>query len=202
VLCVNFRPDRMRQIVRTLAEPGFGEGTEELPGWRGRGGCAPIRRLAMMNGGREQPYDGERRELVPSQRDVPTYDHKPQMSARQITDAFLAAFAEDRPRFSIINYANADMVGHTGVIPAAIAGVETIDGCLPRVVEAIYEAGGVCVITADHGNADHMLEDDRSPNTAHSLNPVPLTVTARLAAQARAGAAAPHACVTPAPSVM
>jgi len=228
VLCFNFRPDRMREIVRALAEPGFGEGGEDLPGWSGRGGCEPVRRLVTMteyqkgwpypvaftaahpaitlgavieaagerqlhvaetekyahvtyffNGGRERPYRGERRELVPSQRDVPTYDHKPQMSAREITDAFLAAFAEDGPRFAIINFANADMVGHTGVIPAAVSGVETIDACLQRVVRAVDEAGGVCVITADHGNADHMLEDDGSPNTAHSLNQVPLIVTAR-----------------------
>jgi 2,3-bisphosphoglycerate-independent phosphoglycerate mutase len=131
----------------------------------------------FFNGGRERPYDGERRELVPSQRDIPTYDHKPQMSAREITYAFLRAFAEDRPRFSIINFANADMVGHTGVIPAAITGVETIDGCLPRVVAAVHQAGGVCVITADHGNAEHMLDPGDRPNTAHSLNPVPLIVT-------------------------
>jgi 2,3-bisphosphoglycerate-independent phosphoglycerate mutase len=133
----------------------------------------------FFNGGREQPYKGERRELVPSQRDVPTYDYKPEMSARQITDAFLRAFAEERPRFSIINFANADMVGHTGVIPAAVGGVQTIDGCLQRVVQAVQAAGGVCVITADHGNAEHMLEADDRPNTAHSLNPVPLIVTAR-----------------------
>ncbi len=133
----------------------------------------------FFNGGRERPYDGERRALVPSQRDVPTYDQKPQMSARQIADAFVQAFAEEHPRFSIINFANADMVGHTGVIPAAITGVETVDACLGRVVEAVHQAGGACVITADHGNAEHMLEADGSPNTAHSLNPVPLIVTAR-----------------------
>jgi 2,3-bisphosphoglycerate-independent phosphoglycerate mutase len=228
VLCFNFRPDRMREIVRALAETGFGEGAEELPGWRGRGGAGPVERLAMMteyqkgwpypvafsaahpattlgavisgagerqlhvaetekyahvtyffNGGREQPYDGERRVLVPSQRDVPTYDLKPQMSARQVTDGFLEAFAEDQPRFSIINFANADMVGHTGVIPAAVTAVGTVDECLARVVKAVHEVGGACVITADHGNADHMLEPDDSPNTAHSLNPVPLIVTAR-----------------------
>ncbi len=115
---------------------------------------------------------------MPSQRDIPTYDHKPQMSAREITEAFLEAFAEERPRFTIINFANADMVGHTGVVPAAISGVETIDGCLQDVVGAVHEAGGVFVITADHGNAEHMREDHDRPNTAHSLNPVPLIVTA------------------------
>jgi 2,3-bisphosphoglycerate-independent phosphoglycerate mutase len=133
----------------------------------------------FFNGGREQPYDGERWGLVPSQRDVPTHDHKPQMSARQITDAFLGAFAEDSPRFSIINFANADMVGHTGVIPAAVSEVETIDACLQRLVQPVQAAGGVCVITADHGNAEHMLEADDRPNTAHSLSLVPSIVTAR-----------------------
>jgi 2,3-bisphosphoglycerate-independent phosphoglycerate mutase len=132
----------------------------------------------FFNGGREQPYVGERRVLVPSQRDVPTYDLKPQMSAREITAAFLQAFAEDRPRFVVINFANADMVGHTGVIPATVIGVETVDECLAAVVAAVHEAGGVCVITADHGNAEQMLEPDGSPSTAHSVNPVPMMVTA------------------------
>jgi 2,3-bisphosphoglycerate-independent phosphoglycerate mutase len=131
----------------------------------------------FFNGGDEQPPPGERRELVPSPRDVPTYDHKPQMSAREVAAAFLAAWREDRPRFAVINFANADMVGHTGVIPAAVAAVETVDECLGVVVAAVHEVGGVCIVTADHGNADHMLEDDGSPNTAHSTNPVPLIVT-------------------------
>jgi 2,3-bisphosphoglycerate-independent phosphoglycerate mutase len=78
----------------------------------------------------------------------------------------------------IINFANPDMVGHTGVIEAAVRAVETVDGCLGRVVEAVEDKGGVCVITADHGNADNMLEEDGSPNTAHSMNPVPLIITA------------------------
>jgi 2,3-bisphosphoglycerate-independent phosphoglycerate mutase len=228
VLCFNFRPDRMREIVRALAEPGFGEGAEELPGWRGRGGAPPVRRLATMtqyvrgwpyptafasarpadtlaavlgragdtqlhvaetekyahvtyffNGGEERTLPGERHLLVASQRDVATYDHKPQMSARQVADAFLEAFAGDRPDFSVINFANADMVGHTGSIPATIIGVQTIDTCLGDVVAAVHEAGGVCLITADHGNAEQMLGLDGAPSTAHSLNPVPLIVTAR-----------------------
>jgi 2,3-bisphosphoglycerate-independent phosphoglycerate mutase len=132
----------------------------------------------FFGGGEEHPYNGERRELVPSPRDVPTYDYKPQMSARAAADAFTQAWREDSPTFGIINFANADMVGHTGVIEAAVKAIETVDGCLGDVVAAVHEAGGVCVITADHGNADHMLEDDGSPNTAHSLNPVPLIVTA------------------------
>ena len=120
---------------------------------------------------------GERRELVPSPREVPTYDHKPQMSAREAAAAFVSAFAQDRPRFAIINFANADMVGHTGVIEAAVQAIEVVDFCLGEVVAAVHERGGACVVTADHGNADHMLEADGSPNTAHSLNPVPLIVT-------------------------
>ena len=227
VLCFNFRPDRMREIVRALADPGFGAGDEELPGWRGRGGAAPIRRVATMteyqhgwpypvafrsaraqdtlgatvarsgatqlhvaetekyahvtyffNGGEEQPLPGERRELVPSQRDVATYDLKPEMSARGVATAFEHAFAEDHPLFTVINFANADMVGHTGVIPATITAVEMVDECLGRVVSAVHAAGGACVITADHGNAERMLESDASASTAHSTNPVPLIVTA------------------------
>jgi 2,3-bisphosphoglycerate-independent phosphoglycerate mutase len=134
----------------------------------------------FFNGGEETPYAGERRELVPSPRDVPTYDHKPQMSAPEAAAAFVAAWREDGAagfRFGIINFANADMVGHTGVIPAAVSAVETVDACLGEVLRAVHESGGACVVTADHGNADHMLEPDGSPNTAHSLNPVPLIVT-------------------------
>jgi 2,3-bisphosphoglycerate-independent phosphoglycerate mutase len=132
----------------------------------------------FFGGGEEEPYEGERRELVPSPRDVPTYDHKPEMSAREAAEAFVSAWGEDEPRFGIINFANADMVGHTGVIEAAVRAVETVDACLGDVVRAVQETGGACIITADHGNADHMLEPDGSPNTAHSLNPVPLIVTA------------------------
>ncbi len=128
-------------------------------------------------GGEEAPEPGERRELVPSPRDVPTYDHKPQMSAVEAASAFSAAWAQDTPRFGIINFANADMVGHTGVIPAAVEAIETVDRCLGQVVDAVERSGGVLLITADHGNADHMLNDDGSPNTAHSLNPVPCIVT-------------------------
>jgi len=261
VLCFNFRPDRMRQLTRALAEEGFGEvrqvgevrqagedaqageiqqesearqagdlrSATDLPGWIGRGDAGPIevadyatlteyeegwpypvafpperpqttlgvvladagvKQLHVaetekyphvtyfFNGGEEAPLRGERRALVDSPRDVPTYDHKPQMSARAAATAFTDAWREDPPAFGIINFANADMVGHTGVIEAAVKAVETVDGCLGDVVAAVHEAGGVCVVTADHGNADHMLEPDGSPNTAHSLNEVPLIVTA------------------------
>ena len=141
----------------------------------------------FFGGGKERPEDGERRELAPSPRDVPTYDLKPQMSARPATEAFVAAWHEEAFRFAIINFANPDMVGHTGVIPAAVAAIETVDGCLGRIVEAVAATGGVCLVTADHGNADHMLEPDGSPNTAHSLNPVPLIATVEGAAFDPAG---------------
>jgi 2,3-bisphosphoglycerate-independent phosphoglycerate mutase len=131
----------------------------------------------FFNGGEEDAYDGERRELVPSPREVPTYDHKPEMSAPEAGAAFVEAWEADQPRFGIINFANADMVGHTGVIDAAVKAIETVDRCLADVVRAVHESGGACIVTADHGNADHMLEPDGSPNTAHSLNPVPVIVT-------------------------
>jgi 2,3-bisphosphoglycerate-independent phosphoglycerate mutase len=114
---------------------------------------------------------------VPSPRDVPTYDHKPEMSAREAAAAFVQHWNEDDPAFAIINFANPDMVGHTGVIDAAVTAVETVDECLGQVVDAVHASGGACIITADHGNADHMLDEDGSVNTAHSLNPVPFIVT-------------------------
>jgi len=131
----------------------------------------------FFGGGEEDSEPGEIRRLVPSPRDVPTYDHKPQMSASEATDAFVDAWGDDDYRFAIINLANADMVGHTGVIPAAVLAVETVDACLRRIVDAVQASGGVCIVTADHGNADHMLEPDGTANTAHSLNPVPLIIT-------------------------
>jgi len=218
VIGINFRPDRMREISRALAEPGFAD--------TDRGGAPVVERYACLTeyeedfpypvafpperpsitlphviaahggrqlhvaetekyphvtyffgGGEETPEDGERRELVPSPRDVPTYDFKPQMSAREAADAFARAWREDAPTFGIINFANPDMVGHTGVIPAAVTAIETADACLGDVIRVVQESGGVLLVTADHGNADHMLNDDGSPNTAHSLNPVPCVVT-------------------------
>jgi 2,3-bisphosphoglycerate-independent phosphoglycerate mutase len=132
----------------------------------------------FFNGGREQELEGEEHCLVESPRDVPTYDHKPEMSAAAAADAFASRWREGDYRFGIINFANPDMVGHTGVIPAAVAAVEAVDEQLGGVVEAVSSRGGVCLITADHGNCDNMLEPDGSPNTAHSLNPVPFVVTA------------------------
>jgi 2,3-bisphosphoglycerate-independent phosphoglycerate mutase len=131
----------------------------------------------FFNGGVEKEVEGEERVLVPSPRDVPTYDHKPEMSAIGVTDELVARIEADAFDFIVVNYANADMVGHTGVIPAAIRALETVDGCLGRVVEAALARGGACLVTADHGNSDHMLEPDGSPNTAHSTNQVPFVAT-------------------------
>jgi 2,3-bisphosphoglycerate-independent phosphoglycerate mutase len=132
----------------------------------------------FFNGGDEDPLAGEERRLVDSPREVPTYDRKPEMSAREAAAAFRERWSADGFGFGIINFANPDMVGHTGSIPAAVAAVEAVDGCLGVVVETVHEKGGACIVTADHGNADQMLEPDGSPNTAHSKNPVPFVVTA------------------------
>jgi 2,3-bisphosphoglycerate-independent phosphoglycerate mutase len=132
----------------------------------------------FFNGGEEDPYGGEERVLVDSPRDVPTYDRKPEMSAREAAAAFAGRWGDGDYGFGIVNFANPDMVGHTGSIPAAVAACEAVDECLGRVLEAVSASGGACLVTADHGNADDMLEPDGSPNTAHSLNPVPLVVTA------------------------
>ncbi len=132
----------------------------------------------FFNGGREEPFPGETRLMVPSPRDVPSYDHKPEMSALELTDRFVEEIGNGYA-FAVINFANPDMVGHTGVIPAVVAACETVDRCLGRVVEAVAASGGVCMITADHGNAEKMLEDDGvSPHTAHTTNLVPLILTA------------------------
>ncbi|MGI9020279.1 MAG: 2,3-bisphosphoglycerate-independent phosphoglycerate mutase [Solirubrobacterales bacterium] len=131
----------------------------------------------FFNGGREAEWGGEERCLVDSPRDVPTYDHKPEMSAGAAAEAFTSRWREGGYRFGIINFANPDMVGHTGDIPAAVAAVEAVDSRLAEVVTAVHQAGGACIVTADHGNADNMLEPDGSPNTAHTTNPVPFIVT-------------------------
>jgi 2,3-bisphosphoglycerate-independent phosphoglycerate mutase len=107
---------------------------------------------------------------------VPTYDYKPEMSAQAAASALVSGWQAQQPRFGILNFANPDMVGHTGVIAAAVTAIETVDGCLGEVVDGVLGAGGACVITADHGNAEQMLTADGSPDTAHSLNPVPLIV--------------------------
>ena len=126
----------------------------------------------FFNGGVEQPYEGEDRILIPSPK-VATYDLQPQMSACEVTDAVCGRIAEDCPDFIILNFANCDMVGHTGVFDAAVKAVETVDACVGRVCEAVEKAGGVLFITADHGNADEMLNEKGEVVTAHSTNPVP-----------------------------
>jgi 2,3-bisphosphoglycerate-independent phosphoglycerate mutase len=134
----------------------------------------------FLDGGREQPFPGEDRILVDSPRDVPSYDHKPEMSAREVADRIVHAIEDDGYGFVIVNFANPDMVGHTGVIPAVVRAVETADECLGRVVETVERAGGVTIVIADHGNAETLLQADGvSPHTAHTTNPVPVIVTAR-----------------------
>ena len=207
VLAFNFRPDRMRQLTTRLSEvvDAYTTMTSYDEDWTfpvvfpphrpettiakvlAEAGHAQLHVAEtekyphvtyFFNGGVEEPYAGEVRELADSPRDVPTYDHKPEMSAREATEIFLRRFQDDDYAFAIINFANADMVGHTGVIEAAVTAVETVDECLGRVVDAVHAKGGACLVTADHGNADEMLEEDGSPDTAHSLNPVPFVVTA------------------------
>ena len=127
----------------------------------------------FFNGGREQPFENEDRILVPSPKDVATYDLKPQMSAFEVTDKLIQAIDSEKYDFIVVNYANGDMVGHTGVYSAIEKAVETLDTCVPKVVDAAKSHGYSTIIIADHGNADHALNEDGTPNTAHSLNPVP-----------------------------
>ncbi len=202
----NFRPDRARQLSQKLLEGGIDLTT--VTRYRDDFDCPVaypeqdvrdtmaqvlaehgVRQLHVaetekyahvtyfFNGGREDEWTGETRILVPSPQDVPTYDQKPEMSAPEVTDRFVAEIG-DGYRFAVLNFANPDMVGHTGVVPAVVTAVETVDACLGRVVEAVHAREGVCVVTADHGNAEQLLEaDGRSPHTAHTTNPVPLVVT-------------------------
>ena len=143
----------------------------------------------FFNGGREEPFPGEERLLVPSPK-AATYDLQPEMSAPGVTDALVEAIRSGRYDLIIANYANPDMVGHTGVWDATVRALETVDGCLGRVIDAVAEVeatapggpGALLVITADHGNADVMLDADGRPVTAHSLNPVPIVVFGRSAA--------------------
>jgi 2,3-bisphosphoglycerate-independent phosphoglycerate mutase len=203
----NFRPDRARQLTMKLVEAGADITTmtryrEDLevpvvfPEQEVRETLAEIlaehdvRQLHVaetekyahvtyfFNGGREPEWTGETRILIPSPRDVPSYDLKPEMSAREVTARFVDAITEDGYRFAVINLANPDMVGHTGSIPATVNAVETVDDCLGQIVEAVQSRAGVALITADHGNAEQMLEPDGvSPHTAHTTNAVPLIIT-------------------------
>ncbi len=204
----NFRPDRARQLSEKLGELGvdlttmtryrddfdfpvaFPEQTVAMVMAEvlARHGVRQLHAAEsekyahvtyFFDGGREEEFPGETRLLVPSPRDVPSYDKKPAMSAVELTDRFVDEIGKGYA-FAVINFANPDMVGHTGVIPAVVEAVETTDACLGRVVEAVERLGGVCVVTADHGNAEKLLEDDGvSPHTAHTTNPVPLIVTAK-----------------------
>ncbi len=203
----NFRPDRGRQLTRLLLDGGYDVTTmthyasdldapavfdeqdvpETLAEVLSEHGLrqlhvAETEKYAhvtyFFNGGREEPWPGEQRELVPSPRDVPSYDHKPEMSADGVTEQVVDGLNGDCA-FCVVNFANPDMVGHTGVIPAVVQAVETADRCLGRVVERVTELGGVTLVTADHGNAEELLAADGvSPQTAHTTNLVPLIVTA------------------------
>jgi 2,3-bisphosphoglycerate-independent phosphoglycerate mutase len=236
VVFFNFRPDRARQLSRaltaygadlttltryaadidahvvldehtvegTLAEAISGAGLRQLH-------AAETEKYAhvtyFFNGGIEGEWPGETRVLVPSPRDVASYDLKPQMSASEVADRFCAEVGEGYG-FAVVNFANPDMVGHTGVIPAVVEAVETTDSVLGRVVQRVLALGGVCLITADHGNAEQMLEPDGiSPHTAHTTNRVPLIATTdrELRAGGELGDLAPtilHLLGVPAPAGM
>lgn len=218
VVFFNFRPDRAREITRTLVDPEFNEFTRDK-------GCFPLCFVCMtqydasmpnvkvafkpqslantfgeyiaekglnqlriaetekyahvtffFNGGVEDSYKNEDRALISSPK-VTTYDEKPEMSAKEVTEELLARLDTGKYDVVILNYANCDMVGHTGIFGAAVAAVEAVDECVGRVIEKLDQMGGVALITADHGNADQMYEPDGSPFTAHTTNPVPLILT-------------------------
>ncbi|HWL22159.1 MAG TPA: 2,3-bisphosphoglycerate-independent phosphoglycerate mutase [Ureibacillus sp.] len=130
----------------------------------------------FMSGGRELKFPGEERILIPSPK-VPTYDLQPEMSAYEVTDALLGEIAADKFDAIILNFANPDMVGHSGMLEPTIKAIEAVDECLGRVVDAILEKGGAAIITADHGNSDEVVTIEGQPMTAHTTNPVPVIVT-------------------------
>ena len=213
VVCFNFRPDRVRQLVRALVVPSFSEferepiadlamvtftqyeaglpvsvafPPESLDGLLGQvvseAGLRQYRTAEtekyphvtyFMNGGIEQPYPGEDRHLVPSPR-VATYDQAPAMSAEQLTDSCIAAIKKGLYALVVINYANPDMVGHTGEMNATIEAISTVDQSVGRLLEATNRMGGTLLVTADHGNAELMEGPDGRPWTAHTTNPVPV----------------------------
>jgi 2,3-bisphosphoglycerate-independent phosphoglycerate mutase len=203
----NFRPDRARQLSQKLLAAGFdlttmtryredlaapvAFGDQDVPQTLAEVlAAAGARQLHaaetekyahvtyFFNGGDEREWPGETRVLIPSPREVPSYDLKPEMSARELAQRVVAELANGGYRFCVVNFANPDMVGHTGSIPAVTTAVEVVDACLAQVVEATHAAGGVCLVTADHGNAEQMLEADGvSPHTAHTTNLVPLVIT-------------------------
>jgi 2,3-bisphosphoglycerate-independent phosphoglycerate mutase len=178
-VAVAFPPDEVPSLAGALSQAG----------WR-QFHVAETEKYAhvtyFFNGGREAPWPGEDRLLVPSP-GVATYDRQPEMSAPGVTDALVEAIESGRYDFIVANYANPDMVGHTGVWGATVRAVETIDACLARVVAAVEAVdaeapeapGAVLLVTADHGNADRMRDDSGAPVTAHSLNPVPIVAVGR-----------------------
>ena len=217
VIFFNFRPDRAREITRTLVDPNF-------DGFERKKGMFPLTFVCMtqydatmpnvlvafkpqslantfgeyisnkgltqlriaetekyahvtffFNGGIEKSYKNEDRILVPSPK-VATYDMQPEMSAYIVTDKILDSIKSGKYDVIILNYANCDMVGHTGVFEAAVKAVEAVDTCVGKVTEAIAAMGGVTIITADHGNADKMIDENNKPFTAHTTNPVPFCV--------------------------
>ncbi len=215
VIFFNFRPDRAREITRTLVDPEFTGFARELfpltfvcmtqydatmPNvqvafkpqslkntfgeYISNKGLKQLRIAEtekyahvtfFFNGGVEKTYEGEDRALINSPK-VATYDLQPQMSAYEVTEELLSRIASDQYDVIILNYANCDMVGHTGVFEAAVKAVEAVDNCVGKIVDAVLAKGGTCLITADHGNADKMYEPDGSPFTAHTTNPVPFVV--------------------------
>jgi len=143
----------------------------------------------FFNGGVETPFEFEDRLLIPSPTDVPTYNLKPDMSATKVTDEVVKAIERNFYDVIICNYANADMVGHTGDFKATVRAIETVDGCLGRILKAVQKAGGEMLITADHGNAEQMFDfETGQPHTAHTTNPVPLVYVGRPAQMAQSGA--------------
>lgn len=127
----------------------------------------------FFNGGREDAFPREIRRLIPSPTEVPTYDQKPEMSARGVAAGLKEVVEAETPDFVILNFANPDMVGHTGIIPATIAGLETVDECLGGILEVLGERGFHILVTSDHGNAESMMDEEGAVNTAHTTNPVP-----------------------------
>ena len=217
VIFFNFRPDRAREITRTLVDKDFKEFEtvdlknlyfvcftqydETMPNveiafkptvlnntfgeYISSKGLKQLRIAEtekyahvtfFFNGGNEKQYEGEDRILVPSPK-VETYDLKPEMSAYEVTDNVLEAIKSEKYNAIILNYANPDMVGHTGNLDAAVKAIETIDECVGKVVETVKKVNGVLLITADHGNAEQMVDyKTGEPHTAHTTNPVPLVL--------------------------
>ncbi|HLO27387.1 MAG TPA: 2,3-bisphosphoglycerate-independent phosphoglycerate mutase, partial [Geobacteraceae bacterium] len=128
----------------------------------------------FFNGGSEVPFPSEERVLIPSPKDVATYDLKPEMSAYPVTDELLKRLDEDKYDVVVLNFANADMVGHTGILPAAVRAIEVVDACVGRLVEKVRAKGGQVIITADHGNAESMVDENGGPHTAHTTKRAPL----------------------------